>query len=231
MLAFIVAGTIEGFVTPSGLPTSMRVAIGVAVLRRLLDLRRRSSAAAPPPSATPAPSASTTSLEKQRARDRARPRRTTSSARRAPSDGRHGVWRRVSRSPARDGPPSRAAAHRLRQGRTAELEEPSRRATRPGRRGLDLEVGVGEARGELAGRRVDDGGAEAAEAGRGAVALGEGHRGRGGAVGLADVARAARWPSGRRRGRARRRPPRRGAARSAAAPAAATPPPPARRGR
>ena len=31
MLAFIVAGTIEGFVTPSGLPTSMRIAIGVAV--------------------------------------------------------------------------------------------------------------------------------------------------------------------------------------------------------
>ena len=29
-LAFVVAGTIEGFVTPSGLPTSMRVAIGVA---------------------------------------------------------------------------------------------------------------------------------------------------------------------------------------------------------
>ena len=29
-LAFIVAGTIEGFVTPSGLPTSMRVGIGVA---------------------------------------------------------------------------------------------------------------------------------------------------------------------------------------------------------
>ena len=31
MLAFVVAGTIEGFVTPSGLPTSMRVGIGVAV--------------------------------------------------------------------------------------------------------------------------------------------------------------------------------------------------------
>lgn len=31
MLAFIVAGTIEGFVTPSGLPTSMRIAIGVTV--------------------------------------------------------------------------------------------------------------------------------------------------------------------------------------------------------
>jgi uncharacterized membrane protein SpoIIM required for sporulation len=31
MLAFIVAGTIEGFVTPSGLPTSMRIAIGTAV--------------------------------------------------------------------------------------------------------------------------------------------------------------------------------------------------------
>jgi len=30
ILAFVVAGTIEGFVTPSGLPTSMRVAIGVA---------------------------------------------------------------------------------------------------------------------------------------------------------------------------------------------------------
>ena len=29
-LAFVVAGTIEGFVTPSGLPTSMRVAIGIA---------------------------------------------------------------------------------------------------------------------------------------------------------------------------------------------------------
>jgi uncharacterized membrane protein SpoIIM required for sporulation len=31
MLAFVVAGTIEGFVTPSGLPTSMRIAIGAAV--------------------------------------------------------------------------------------------------------------------------------------------------------------------------------------------------------
>lgn len=31
MLAFVVAGTIEGFVTPSGLPTSLRVGIGVAV--------------------------------------------------------------------------------------------------------------------------------------------------------------------------------------------------------
>jgi uncharacterized membrane protein SpoIIM required for sporulation len=31
MLAFVVAGTIEGFVTPSGLPTSMRVGIGVVV--------------------------------------------------------------------------------------------------------------------------------------------------------------------------------------------------------
>jgi uncharacterized membrane protein SpoIIM required for sporulation len=31
MLAFIVAGTIEGFVTPSGLPTSMRIAIGASV--------------------------------------------------------------------------------------------------------------------------------------------------------------------------------------------------------
>lgn len=31
MLAFIVAGTIEGFVTPSGLPTSMRVGIGATV--------------------------------------------------------------------------------------------------------------------------------------------------------------------------------------------------------
>jgi len=31
MVAFIVAGTIEGFVTPSGLPTSMRIAIGAAV--------------------------------------------------------------------------------------------------------------------------------------------------------------------------------------------------------
>lgn len=30
-LAFVVAGTIEGFVTPSGLPTSMRVGIGVSV--------------------------------------------------------------------------------------------------------------------------------------------------------------------------------------------------------
>lgn len=30
-LAFVVAGTIEGFVTPSGLPTAMRVAIGTAV--------------------------------------------------------------------------------------------------------------------------------------------------------------------------------------------------------
>jgi uncharacterized membrane protein SpoIIM required for sporulation len=30
VLAFVVAGTIEGFVTPSGLPTSMRVLIGVA---------------------------------------------------------------------------------------------------------------------------------------------------------------------------------------------------------
>jgi uncharacterized membrane protein SpoIIM required for sporulation len=31
MLAFIVAGAIEGFDTPSGLPTSMRIAIGAAV--------------------------------------------------------------------------------------------------------------------------------------------------------------------------------------------------------
>jgi len=31
VLAFLVAGSIEGFVTPSGLPTAMRVAIGVAV--------------------------------------------------------------------------------------------------------------------------------------------------------------------------------------------------------
>ena len=31
VLAFIVAGSIEGFVTPSGLPTSMRIAIGLAV--------------------------------------------------------------------------------------------------------------------------------------------------------------------------------------------------------
>jgi len=31
MLAFVVAGTIEGFVTPSGLPTSMRIGIGAAV--------------------------------------------------------------------------------------------------------------------------------------------------------------------------------------------------------
>ncbi len=31
VLAFIVAGTIEGFVTPSGLPTSMRLAIGAVV--------------------------------------------------------------------------------------------------------------------------------------------------------------------------------------------------------
>jgi uncharacterized membrane protein SpoIIM required for sporulation len=31
VLAFVVAGSIEGFVTPSGLPTSMRIGIGVAV--------------------------------------------------------------------------------------------------------------------------------------------------------------------------------------------------------
>ena len=31
MFAFIVAGTIEGFVTPSGLPTAMRIGIGVSV--------------------------------------------------------------------------------------------------------------------------------------------------------------------------------------------------------
>ena len=31
MLAFIVAGSIEGFVTPSRLPTSMRIAIGATV--------------------------------------------------------------------------------------------------------------------------------------------------------------------------------------------------------
>ena len=31
VMAFLVAGSIEGFVTPSGLPTSMRIAIGVAV--------------------------------------------------------------------------------------------------------------------------------------------------------------------------------------------------------
>src|SRR4051794_23748350 len=36
--------------------------------------------------------------------------------------------------------------------------------------GLDLQVGVGQEGGELAGRRVDDGGTEATQAGRGAAA-------------------------------------------------------------
>jgi uncharacterized membrane protein SpoIIM required for sporulation len=31
MLAFVIAGIIEGFVTPSGLPTAMRVAVGIVV--------------------------------------------------------------------------------------------------------------------------------------------------------------------------------------------------------
>lgn len=48
-LAFIVAGTIEGFVTPSGLPTWMRVGIGVAVFAAfwtyLFVLGRRAAAA------------------------------------------------------------------------------------------------------------------------------------------------------------------------------------------
>lgn len=47
-LAFVVAGTIEGFVTPSGLPTSMRVGIGVAACAAfwtyVLVLGRRAAA-------------------------------------------------------------------------------------------------------------------------------------------------------------------------------------------
>jgi len=49
VLAFIVAGTIEGFVTPSGLPTSVRVGIGVAVFvafwTYIVVLGRRAAAA------------------------------------------------------------------------------------------------------------------------------------------------------------------------------------------
>jgi uncharacterized membrane protein SpoIIM required for sporulation len=47
-LAFVVAGTIEGFVTPSGLPTSMRIAIGtvaaVAFWTYVIVLGRRAAA-------------------------------------------------------------------------------------------------------------------------------------------------------------------------------------------
>ena len=95
MLAFIVAGTIEGFVTPSGLPTSMRVGIGVDRVRRLLDLRHRPRPPRRRRSATPAPSASTRSSRSNEPASRPRPGSRSRS--RDPSDDRAGGAARTRR--------------------------------------------------------------------------------------------------------------------------------------
>lgn len=74
MFAFIVAGIIEGFVTPSGLPTSMRVGIGAAVFiafwTYVVVLGRRGAALG-----YTGAFGEHDHLEKQRARDRAALRR------------------------------------------------------------------------------------------------------------------------------------------------------------
>lgn len=71
ILAFIVAGTIEGFVTPSGLPTSLRIAIGttvfVAFWTYVLILGRRAAA-----HGYTGAFGEHEKLEKQRARERLR---------------------------------------------------------------------------------------------------------------------------------------------------------------